>query len=91
MKKKVSTLYAPFVIVWNRNCFSTIFRSSILSEYLKTMMHVWPKMTQAIEMARKPCMDGMVSLPTLRSQMARELVITENDNNSSSQISIRTN
>lgn len=42
MKKNVSTLYAAFVMVWNQNSFSTSLRNSILSAYLKTMMHVWP-------------------------------------------------
>lgn len=41
-----------------------------------------PKMTQAMEMARKPCMHGTVSLPTFRSQITLKLVITENDNRS---------
>lgn len=48
-------------------------------------MHVWPRMTQAIEMARKPWIDGIVSLPTLRSQIALKLLMTENDSNSSDQ------
>lgn len=42
MKKNVSTLYAPLVMVWNRNSFSTTFLSSMLSEYLNTMMQVCP-------------------------------------------------
>lgn len=40
MKKNVSTLNAPFEIVWNQNSFSTTFRSSMLSAYLNTMIHV---------------------------------------------------
>lgn len=42
MKKKVSTLNVPFEMVWNQNSFSTTLRSSMLSAYLKTMIHVWP-------------------------------------------------
>lgn len=105
IKKNVSTLYAPFVIVWNRNSFSTTFLSSMLSEYLNTMIQVWPlfgeeekisvevkkcyyqnyspRITQAIDMALSPWMEGIVSLPTRLSQIALKLVTIENDNRSS--------
>lgn len=42
-----------------------------------------PKITHAIDIARNPCIDGIVSLPTLLSQIALKLLITENDNKSS--------
>lgn len=44
-----------------------------------------PKITQHIEIARSPWIDGIVSLPTPLSQIALKLLITENDNNSSDQ------
>lgn len=87
MKKKVSTLNAPFVIVWNKNFFSTTLRYSMLSEYLKITMHVWPRMTQAMEMARNPWTVLIVSLPTPGSQMVFIFSRTEKDNSNSSQTS----
>lgn len=84
MKKKVSTLKAPLVIVWKKNCCSTIFRNSMLSEYLKEMMQVCPRIIQHIESARMPWIQLMVSLPTFRSQIELKLVFNENESRISS-------
>ncbi len=40
-------------------------------------------MTQAIDIALRPLIDGIVSLPTRLSQIALKLVTIENDNRSS--------
>jgi len=89
MKKNVSTLKAPFVIVWKRNLFSTTLRYSMLSEYLKTTMHVCPRMTHAIDIALSPCTVLMVSPPTLRSQIVFTLAGIENESRSSSKTSTK--
>lgn len=84
MKKKVSTLKAPFVIVWKRNFLSTTFRYSMLSEYLKTTIQVCPSITQAIDIALRPWMVLIVSPPTLESQITFKLEGTEKDSSNSS-------
>lgn len=91
MKKNVSTLKAPFVMVWKRNRFSTTLRYSMLSEYLKTRMHVCPRMTQAIDIALSPCTVLIVSPPTLRSQIIFTLAGTEKESRSSSKIPAKIN
>lgn len=84
MKKNVSTLKAPFEIVWKKNDCSTTFRNSILSEYLKEIIQVCPSMIHAIDRALIPCIHGIVSLPTAWSQMALKFVVSENDSKISS-------
>ena len=84
MKKNVSTLKTPFVIVWKRNFFSTTFRYSMLSEYLNVVIQVWPKITQAIDITLRPWTVLIVSPPTLLSQITLTLARTEKESNNSS-------
>lgn len=56
----------------------------MLSEYLKEMMQVCPRMIHAIDKALIPWMQLIVSLPTARSQIALKFVVSENESKSSS-------
>lgn len=47
-------------------------------EYLKTTMHVCPRITQPMLILRSPWIVGMVSLPTLWSQIVSTFRRTEN-------------
>lgn len=75
---------------WKQWCMCDLCRSKKKTTNWKIIftIKIWrnlPKITHAIEIARSPWMDGIVSWPTPRSQIVLKLVTTENDSSSSDQ------